>query len=39
MLDAMIPETVVPIHSFHPEKFKDYFPNVRPVDDGEIVNL
>jgi hypothetical protein len=39
MLDAMIPQTVVLIHSFHPEKFKDYFPNVRPVDDGEIVNL
>jgi len=39
LVDAMTPEMVIPIHSFHPEKFKDYFPNVRLVDDGEIVRL
>ena len=39
LVDAMTPEMVIPIHSSHPEKFKDYFPNVRLVDDGEIVNL
>ena len=39
LVDAMTPEMVIPIHSFHPEKFKDYFQNVRLVDDGEIVNL
>jgi len=39
LVDAMAPETVIPIHSFHPDKFKDYFPNVRLVNDGEIVNL
>jgi len=39
LVDAMTPEMVIPIHSFHPEKFKDYFPNVRLVDDGEIVSL
>ncbi|MFC1812861.1 MBL fold metallo-hydrolase [Thermodesulfobacteriota bacterium] len=39
LVDAMAPEMVIPIHSFHPEKFKDYFPNVRLVNDGEIVNL
>ena len=39
LVDAMVPEMVIPIHSFHPDKFKDYFPNVRLVDDGEIVNL
>ena len=39
LFDAMTPEMVIPIHSFHPEKFKDYFPNVRLVDDGEIVRL
>ena len=39
LVDAMVPETVIPIHSFHPDKFKDYFPNVRLVEDGEVVNL
>jgi len=39
LVDAMAPEMVIPIHSFYPDKFKDYFPNVRIVDDGEIVNL
>jgi len=39
LVDAMTPEVVIPIHSFHPEKFRDYFPNVRLVDDGEKVSL
>ena len=39
LVDAMTPEMLIPIHSSHPEKFKDYFPNVRLVDDGEIVRL
>ncbi|NQT70667.1 MAG: MBL fold metallo-hydrolase [Desulfobacteraceae bacterium] len=39
LVDAMAPEMVIPIHSFHPDKFKDYFPNVRLVNDGEVVNL
>jgi len=39
LVDAVAPEMVIPIHSFHPDKFKDYFPNVRLVDDGEVVNL
>ncbi len=37
LVDAVAPEMVIPIHSFHPERFKDYFTNVRLVDDGEIV--
>ena len=39
LVDAMAPEMVVLIHSFHPDKFKDYFSNVRLLDDGEVVNL
>jgi len=39
LVDAISPEMVIPIHSFHPDKFKDYFANVRLVDDGEVVNL
>jgi hypothetical protein len=35
----MAPEIIILIHSFHLDKFKDYFPNVRLVDDGEVVNL
>jgi len=39
LVDAMAPEMVIPIHSFHPDKYKDYFPNVKLVNDGEIVKL
>ncbi|MBW2363893.1 MAG: hypothetical protein JRF25_02225 [Deltaproteobacteria bacterium] len=39
LVDAMAPDMVIPIHSFHPDKFKDHFPNVRLVENGEIVNL
>lgn len=39
LVDAMAPDNIIPIHSFYPEKFKNYFKNVRLVDDGEIVNL
>jgi ribonuclease J len=39
LADAMAPEMIIPIHSFYPDKFKDYFPNVRLVEDGEIVDL
>jgi hypothetical protein len=39
LVDAMAPEMVIPIHSFHPDKYKDYFPNVRLAEDGQIVNL
>jgi ribonuclease J len=35
LVDAMAPEMVIPIHTFHVKKFKDYFPNVRMIDDGE----
>ena len=39
LVDAMAPEIIVPIHSFYPDKYKDYFNNVRLVDDGEIIDL
>ncbi|MBU0985816.1 MAG: MBL fold metallo-hydrolase [Proteobacteria bacterium] len=39
LVDAMAPKMVIPIHSFYPDKFKDYFPNARIVEDGEVVNL
>jgi ribonuclease J len=39
LVDAMTPEMVIPIHSFHPEKFKDYFPNVRLARDGEDIKI
>jgi ribonuclease J len=39
LVKALDPEMVIPIHSFHPEKYKDYFPNVRLVEDGEAVAL
>jgi len=39
LVDTMTPEIVVPIHSFYPDKFKDYFKNVKLVDDVEVVNF
>ena len=39
LVDAIAPEMVIPIHSFHPDKFKDYFQNVKVGDDSEIVRL
>ena len=39
LVEAMAPEMVIPIHSFHPEKYSEYFPNVRLVVDGEAVSL
>jgi len=39
LVDAISPEIIVPIHSFYPDKFKDYFNNVRLVNDGEIMDL
>jgi len=39
LVKALDPEIVIPIHSFHPEKYKDHFPKVRLVDDGEAVEL
>jgi len=39
LVDAVKPDMIIPIHSFYPDKFKEYFPNVRCVDDGEIVPL
>lgn len=35
MVEAMKPSTVIPIHSFHSEKFRDKFSNVTIVKDGE----
>jgi len=35
LTDAMAPEMVIPIHTFHAKRFKDFFPDVRMVDDGE----
>jgi ribonuclease J len=39
LVNALHPEMVIPIHSFHAEKFKEYFPNVRLVNDREILEF
>ena len=35
LANALNPKTIIPIHTFHPEKFKDHFLNVRVVNNGE----
>ncbi|MBW1769341.1 MAG: hypothetical protein JRJ65_20135 [Deltaproteobacteria bacterium] len=39
LVEGLDPEMVIPIHSFHPKKYTDYFPNVRLVEDGEVVEV
>lgn len=39
MAEAISPEMIIPIHSFHPEQFQKHFSNVRRVEDGEILSL
>jgi len=39
MAEAMKPTVVIPIHSFHPEKFINEFPDARLVNDGEPFSI
>jgi len=36
LTEALNPSTVIPIHSAHAEKYKDYFSNVTLLNDGKI---
>jgi len=31
------PETIIPIHTYHPELFRDFFGKVKMIEDGEVV--
>jgi ribonuclease J len=33
------PKQIIPIHSFHPEQYQDFFENVQMVDDGEEIEI
>ena len=39
MADTLKPSMLIPIHSFHSDKFKDDFTNVRLVKDGEVLQI
>lgn len=39
LANALNPKMIIPIHTFHPEKFKDHFSNVRLVDNGEELDI
>jgi ribonuclease J len=39
LVTALGPKMVIPIHTFHPQKFKDHFSNVRLVDNGEELDI
>jgi len=39
LVNALSPKVIIPIHTFHPEKFKDYFSNIRLVDNGEELDI
>ncbi len=39
LANALTPKMIIPIHTFHPEKFKDHFSNVRLVNNGEELDI
>jgi len=39
LAEAMSPDMIIPIHSFHPDRFIDHFSNVRILKDGEMFSL
>jgi ribonuclease J len=39
LVNALKPETIIPIHSFYAEKFQEFFSNVRLVKDREVLEL
>ena len=39
LVEALNPEMIIPIHSFHAEKFQEFFPNVRLVKDREVLEF
>jgi ribonuclease J len=39
LVEALNPEMLIPIHSFHTDKFQDYFSNVRLVKDQEVLEF
>jgi ribonuclease J len=39
MVDALKPRWIIPIHTFHPEKFEELFPNVIQAGDGETMSI
>jgi ribonuclease J len=39
LANALHPKMIIPIHTFHPQKFKDHFSNVRLLDNGEELDI
>jgi len=39
LANAISPEMIIPIHTFHPEKFKDHFSNVKLANNGEELDI
>jgi len=38
-VEAINPQTVIPIHTFEPEQYHQHFPNVRVLEDGEVFEI
>jgi ribonuclease J len=39
LVEAINPGTVIPIHTFHPDLYQDYFQKVKLVEDGERIRI
>lgn len=39
VVKAVAPTTVIPVHTFEPQAFRDHFPNVRLPEDGQVIEI
>ena len=39
LANALDPKMIIPIHTFHPEKFQEHFSNVRVVNNEEELDI
>ena len=39
LADALQPKKIIPIHTFHPDKYSQVFQNVTQLKDGEVLEL
>jgi len=38
-VEALQPKTLIPIHTYHPNLFQDFFSNVQTVENGERIEI
>jgi mRNA degradation ribonuclease J1/J2 len=39
LVEAISPKAVIPIHTQHPDRYAEHFPNVRQLSDGQGIEI